>query len=108
MWFRDTRRTALQAAHSAAVLDLPPVFLHFGGMAILNIKNLPDPLYRKLKQRAKQQHRSVAQEVTAILERALSQPETLSLLDLDGLGRELWAGADAAVHVERERASWER
>lgn len=80
-------------------------FLHYGGMAILSIKNLPDPLYRKLKQRAKQQHRSVAQEVTAILERVLSEPDALSLLELDGLGRELWTGIGAARHVDRERAS---
>src|SRR5882724_11955796 len=32
-------------------------------MAVLNIKNLPDSLYRKLQARAKRQHRSVAQEV---------------------------------------------
>lgn len=37
-------------------------------MAILNIKNLPDGLYERLKVRAEQQHRSVAQEVTHILD----------------------------------------
>jgi plasmid stability protein len=29
-------------------------------MATLNIKNLPDALYRKLKARARREHRSVA------------------------------------------------
>jgi plasmid stability protein len=76
-------------------------------MAILNIKNLPDSLYRKLKQRAKRQHRSVAQEVTHILERALAEPELLSLLELDGLGRDVWKGVDAVRHVEDERAAWD-
>ena len=37
-------------------------------MAILNIKNLPDGLYERLKVRAEQQHRSVAQEGTHILD----------------------------------------
>jgi len=32
-------------------------------MAILNVKNLPDPLYRKLRERARRQHRSISQEV---------------------------------------------
>ena len=32
-------------------------------MATLNVKNLPDPLYRKLQARARRQRRSVAQEV---------------------------------------------
>lgn len=85
----------------------PPDFLHIGGMAILNIKNFPDPLYRKLKRRAKLQHRSVAQEVTAILERVLTEPEPLSLLELDGLGSELWQSIDAARHVENERREWD-
>lgn len=36
-------------------------------MATLDVKGLDDSLYAKLKERAKQQHRSVAQEVTHIL-----------------------------------------
>jgi plasmid stability protein len=75
-------------------------------MATLNIKNLPDGLYRKLRERAKRQHRSVAQEVTYILEQALAEREALSLLELEGLGKELWAGIDGAEHVERERGAW--
>ena len=76
-------------------------------MATLNIKNLPDGLYRKLQKRAKQRHRSVAQEVTRILEQALESPEPLSILDLQGLGKEAWRGIDAAAHVERERKAWD-
>ena len=41
-------------------------------MATLNVKNLPDGLYRKLQARARAQRRSVAQEVTQILEQALT------------------------------------
>lgn len=76
-------------------------------MATLNIKNLPDPLYRKLQARARRERRSVAQQVTEILVRALEEPEPLSLLDLQGLGKAHWRGLDAAVHVERERSSWD-
>jgi len=32
-------------------------------MAILNVKNLPDALYRKLPDRARRLHRSISQEV---------------------------------------------
>jgi len=74
-------------------------------MAILNIKNLPDSLYKKLQARAKRQHRSIAQEVTHLLSNALETPEPLSILDLQGLGKEHWRGIDAAAHIERERAS---
>jgi plasmid stability protein len=76
-------------------------------MATLNVKKLSDELYRKLQDRAKRQHRSVAQEVTHILEQALSEPEPLSILELQGLGKEAWRGIDAAEHVERERGSWD-
>ena len=41
-------------------------------MATLNVKNLPDGLYRKLQARARAQRRSVAQEVTQILEQVLT------------------------------------
>ena len=76
-------------------------------MATLNIKNLPDALYRKLQARARRERRSVAQQVTEILVRALEEPEPLSILDLQGLGKDHWRGIDAAEHVERERSSWD-
>jgi plasmid stability protein len=76
-------------------------------MAILNIKNLPDSLYRKLQARAKRQHRSVAQEVTHLLTDVLETRKPLSILDLKGLGKEHWEGTNAAEHVRRERASWD-
>ena len=76
-------------------------------MAVLNIKNLPDALYKKLQARAKRQHRSVAQEVTHLLSDALETPKPLSILDLKGLGKDHWRGVDASTHVARERSSWD-
>ena len=75
-------------------------------MATLNVKNLPDGLYRQLKARAKRERRSVAQEVTVLLTKALEPPAALSILALRGLGKELWRDVDAASHVARERAAW--
>lgn len=76
-------------------------------MATLNIKGLPDDLYRDLQARAKQQCRSVAQEVTHLLTEALQVKPPLSILDLKGLGKEHWERIDPAAHVEQERASWD-
>ena len=76
-------------------------------MATLNIKNLPDGLYRKIQARARREHRSVSQEVTRILEQAVVAPEALSLLDLKGLGIDLWRGRNAAAHVAAERTAWD-
>ena len=49
-------------------------------MATLNVKNLSDALYRKLRARAKRDRRSVAQEVTHLLSEALETPKPLSIL----------------------------
>ena len=76
-------------------------------MATLNIKNLPDRLYSKLKERAKRERRSVAQEVTRILEQAVDAPNVESILDLRGLGKELWEDTSATAHVEGERNGWD-
>ena len=75
-------------------------------MATLNVKNLPDGLYRKLKARAKRQRRSLSQEVTVLLTEALEATAPVSILELRGLGKELWQGVDAAAHVDRERREW--
>ena len=76
-------------------------------MATLNIKNLDDALYDKLRQRAESQHRSIAQEVTHILAEKLESENKLSILELEGLGRELWVDRDAVEHVAAERDAWD-
>jgi plasmid stability protein len=76
-------------------------------MATLNVKNLPDPLYKKLQARARRQRRSVAQEVIHLLTQAVEEPATQSILELRGLGKELWKDIDAAAHVNAERRSWD-
>ena len=76
-------------------------------MATLNIKNLPDRLYKKLQARAKRERRSVAQEVTHLLDAALDTPASLSVLELRGLGKDLWTDVDAVAHVQQERAAWD-
>lgn len=76
-------------------------------MATLNIKNLPDALYRKIQARAKRERRSVAQEVIHILSQVTDQATPLSVLDLQGLGREVWRGVNAAPYVDKERRGWD-
>lgn len=76
-------------------------------MATLNVKNLPDGLYRKLQARAKRERRSVAQEVAHILSEVLESSKPLSILELQGLGKEHWQGIDAGAHIEQERAEWD-
>ena len=72
----------------------------------LHIDRLPSALHRRLMERARQSHRTVAGEATHLLERALEASEPLSLLELEGLGAALWEGDEAAEHVARERDAW--
>ena len=79
-------------------------------MATLNIKNFPDRLYRRIKQRAGRNRRSISQEVVQLLDQAVSELPRVSLLELEGLGKDLWAktlaGKDAADYVAEERDAW--
>lgn len=76
-------------------------------MATLNIKNLPDRLYRKIQARATKEHRSIAQEVIHILSLATEDARPLSILELQGLGKEIWRGVNAVKHVKHERRAWD-
>lgn len=79
-------------------------------MATLNIKNFPDRLYRRIKQRAGKNRRSIAQEVVQMLDDATAEPPRRSLLELEGLGAEVWrevlGDQDAAEYINEERDSW--
>lgn len=75
-------------------------------MATLNIKNFPSALYGKLRRRARREHRSLAQEVIHILSLSVEEAPSHSILELRGLGKEMWEGIDPADHVRRERDSW--
>ncbi|MFN0062113.1 MAG: FitA-like ribbon-helix-helix domain-containing protein [Myxococcaceae bacterium] len=75
-------------------------------MSTLNIKDFPESLHRKLKARAKRNHRSTAQEVTHLLKEILEGPRS-SILELRGLGKERWRDVVAERHVDDERAAWD-
>ena len=75
-------------------------------MATLNVKNVPDRLYKRLQARARRRRRSVAQEVIHTLSEAVEEVEPHSILELRGLGKEVWRGVDPDRHVTRERRSW--
>lgn len=76
-------------------------------MATLNVKNMPDDLHDALKRRARKSRRSLSKEVIQILTDATRTRDLQSLLDLRGLGRELWSGIDADRHVAEERRAWD-
>ncbi len=70
-------------------------------------RTCPTHCIETLKARAKRERRSVAQEVTLLLSAALDTQPPLSIMELQGLGKDLWRDMDAAAHVESERAAWD-
>jgi plasmid stability protein len=76
-------------------------------MATLNVKNVPDKLYERLEERAKSRRRSLSQEVIQILTQATEPEGTLSIMELQGLGKEIWKDIDPDEYVKKERESWD-
>ena len=72
-------------------------------MAILNIKAFPDRLYKRLQQRAKRERRSVAQKVIKIISESVSEQQPLSILELQGLGKQMWKSTDSKSYLDEER-----
>lgn len=54
-------------------------------MAILYVRNVPEDLYDRLKQRAKAQRRSLSAEVISLLEWALQEAERSTLSTLSNI-----------------------
>jgi plasmid stability protein len=75
-------------------------------MATLNVKNLPEDLHRRLKKRAKEEHRSVASHVKRLIEQDVAKPKRYTVNDLKGLGKGTWRDVDILKWLDRERDSW--
>lgn len=75
-------------------------------MASLTIPDLPEPLWRRLLDEAERHGRTPEAQVRAVLDEALPPPRTHSILELWGLGKEVWRGIDAVEYVRQERDSW--
>jgi hypothetical protein len=52
-----------------------------------------------------EQRRLIA-ELSKDLQHADASVQDVSILELKGLGKEIWQGTDAQEYVDRERASW--
>ena len=56
-------------------------------MSILHVRNVPQDLYARLKQRAETQHRSLSAEVVTLLEWAVEEVDRASELSLESIRR---------------------
>jgi plasmid stability protein len=72
----------------------------------LSIKNVPDHLAKRLRQRAARSHRSIQGELLAILDEALAAEDRLDarqvLAHVRGLGLKTGAEARAIIRADRD------
>jgi plasmid stability protein len=74
-----------------------------GKLATLNVKKFPDPLYRELKRRARSEGRSLAREVTILLQEQLTVPKKYKIGDWPKLAGGLWKGNEIEKFLEEGR-----
>lgn len=46
------------------------------------------------------------EEIASLVGRQVSPKPKRSIMELEGLGKEIWQGVDAQGYVDQERASW--
>jgi len=46
------------------------------------------------------------EDLAALVRRRVAPQARRSILELQGLGKEIWQGIDAQEYIDRERASW--
>lgn len=47
------------------------------------------------------------EDLAALVRRQMASQPRRSILELQGLGKEIWQGVDAQKYIDRERASWD-
>ncbi len=80
-------------------------------MSILHVRNVPETLYMRLKQRAEKQHRSLGAEVITLLEWAVEEVDRASEIPLESIRRHRFfepaavgaPGSTTLLREDRER-----
>ena len=71
----------------------------------LSIKNAPDAIVKKLKERAERNHRSLRGELLSILERAAAEPRVMSPMEVLAAARRrgIKTPAESAAMIRADR-----
>jgi hypothetical protein len=66
-----------------------------------------DELLSEILQLDPREQARLVEAISQHLSEPMMEPPRHSILELRGLGKEVWQGIDAQEYVRRERASWE-
>ncbi len=66
--------------------------------------------YEEVLQRAQkltsEEQLKLVEELATIIRRRIMSHDRRSILELQGLGKEIWQGVDTEAYIDQERASW--
>lgn len=65
-----------------------------------------EELLEKARRLEPDQQLLLLEELAAAVRRGMKVGARRSVLELGGLGKEIWEGVEAKEYIERERASW--
>lgn len=68
--------------------------------------DLSQQILKQLQMLSPSEQQELLAELQRNVQRATSATIGRSVLELEGLGSEIWAGIDAQEYVRRERGSW--
>lgn len=68
--------------------------------------NLYQNIRRQIESLAPIEQLRLLEELTALVRSRRAVKASRSLLELEGLGKEIWQGIDAQDYINRERDSW--
>ena len=64
-------------------------------------------LLRRVRELGLEEQLRLLEDVAACIRQRTKEGAGRSILELQGLGQEIWRGVDATEYVARERASWD-
>lgn len=63
-------------------------------------------LRRQVEDLSPNEQLRLLEELAVIVRRRITPNSRRSIMELEGLGKEVWHGFDAQAYVDQERASW--
>lgn len=65
-----------------------------------------EEIFRRVQRLKPADQLRLLEDLSALIRRQVTPPLHRSILELQGLGKEIWSGIDAQEYIDRERDSW--
>ena len=65
-----------------------------------------EEILQQIRQLDPAEQADLLQELAGLVKQHIPGPQGRSILEMEGLGKEIWEGIDAQEYVDRERGPW--